>query len=57
MLYKTIMLYFIVGCGLGAYVMSLYHSHDKNLGKVTEHLQKDGVYIIEQIKRFCASRK
>lgn len=51
------MLYFITGCGFGAYVMSLYYSHDKNLGKVTEHLQQDGLYIVEQIKRFCASRK
>lgn len=51
------MLYFITGCGFGAYVMSLYYSNNKNLGKVTEHLQKDSVYIIEYIKKFCPSRK
>lgn len=47
------MLYFMFGIGLGAYFMSLYHTHDKNIAKVIEHAQRDGYVCIEKIKQFC----
>ena len=50
------MLYFIIGCGLGAYFMSLYYTHNKNIGKVIDHAQKDCVFWIHKIKELCKKK-
>jgi hypothetical protein len=50
------MFYFMMGCGLGAYFMSLYYTHDKDIGKVVEHAQRDSVFWVQRIKELCQSR-
>lgn len=50
------MFYFMIGCGLGAYFMSLYYTHNKDIGKVVEHAQRDSAFWFEKIKELCQKR-